>query len=35
MRNTLKELADLMDKASAFLESQSLPGSAVYKANLV
>ncbi|MGO9568486.1 MAG: ATP-binding protein [Desulfomonilaceae bacterium] len=35
MRNNLKELAALMDKASAFLESQSLPGPAVYKANLV
>jgi serine/threonine-protein kinase RsbW len=35
MRNNLKELAALIDKASAFLESQSLPGPALYKANLV
>jgi serine/threonine-protein kinase RsbW len=35
MRNNLKELAALIDKASAFLESQSLPGPAFYKANLV
>jgi anti-sigma regulatory factor (Ser/Thr protein kinase) len=35
MLNNLKELAALIDKASAFLESQSLPGPAFYKANLV
>jgi anti-sigma regulatory factor (Ser/Thr protein kinase) len=35
MRNNLKELAALIDKASAFLESQSLPGPAYYKASLV
>jgi serine/threonine-protein kinase RsbW len=35
MRNNLKELAALIDKASTFLESQSLPGPALYKANLV
>lgn len=35
MRNNLKELAALIEKASAFLESQSLPGPAFYKANLV
>lgn len=35
MRNSLKELAALIDKASAFLESQSLPGPAYYKASLV
>jgi serine/threonine-protein kinase RsbW len=35
MRNNLKELAALIDKASAFLESQSLPGPAFYKAHLV
>ena len=35
MRNNLKELAALIDNASAFLESQSLPGPAFYKANLV
>ena len=35
MRNNLMELAALIDKASAFLQSQSLPGPAFYKANLV
>jgi len=35
MRNNVKDLAALMAGASAFLESQSLPEAAVYKANLV
>jgi len=35
MRNNRKELAALIDQASAFLESQSLPGPASYKASLV
>jgi serine/threonine-protein kinase RsbW len=35
MRNNLKGLATLIDEASAFLESQSLSGTALYKANLV
>lgn len=35
MRNNFKDLAALVDQANAFLESQSLPGTAVYKANLV
>jgi anti-sigma regulatory factor (Ser/Thr protein kinase) len=35
MQNNLKDLAALMNQASAFLESRSLPGTVVYKANLV
>jgi anti-sigma regulatory factor (Ser/Thr protein kinase) len=35
MQNNLKDLAVLVNQASAFLESQSLPGTAVYRANLV
>jgi serine/threonine-protein kinase RsbW len=35
MRNNRKDLATLIDEASAFLESQSLSGTALYKANLV
>jgi anti-sigma regulatory factor (Ser/Thr protein kinase) len=35
MRNNFKDLAVLTNQVSAFLESQSLSGTAVYKANLV
>jgi anti-sigma regulatory factor (Ser/Thr protein kinase) len=35
MQNNLKDLAALMNQAGMFLESQSLPGTVVYKANLV
>jgi anti-sigma regulatory factor (Ser/Thr protein kinase) len=35
MQNNLKDLAVLMNQASAFLESQSLPETVVYRANLV
>ncbi len=35
MRNNFKELAALMNQASTFLESESLPEAAVYKAHLV
>ncbi len=35
MRNNLEDLMGLIDEAGEFLESQSLPGSTVYRANLV
>ncbi len=35
MRNNFKDLAALVGRANVFLESQSLPVTAVYKANLV
>jgi anti-sigma regulatory factor (Ser/Thr protein kinase) len=35
MQNNLKDLAVLMNQASAFLESQSLSETVVYRANLV
>ena len=35
MRNNIKDITGLIDEAGAFLESQSLPGAATYRANLV